>query len=155
MYILETILALSLLCFVYAFEPQCSTCKFFIPNIKKNDLGLCSYFQDYVYINNKRSLVKNLAIHCRANESLCGKSGVLYEPSETELHTQPLITEPNVTNESNERITKKFSGEEKLAQLEQFEKDFVDVLQQIRRHNTMRIYKTGKEIYRALKKKHI
>ena len=76
------LLLITLLKVVFSYEPCCSTCKFFIPNSIKNELGLCSMFQDKIFINNQEMFVKNLAIHCRSNEKLCGKSGYLYEEND-------------------------------------------------------------------------
>ena len=77
------------------FNPSCTTCKFFIPkNINKdlndNTLGLCEIFEEN--INNK--LIKNLAIHCRNDESLCGKSGKFYEPKTSDKNTYFLLLKP-------------------------------------------------------------
>ena len=71
---------LSLLSLIYGFTPECSKCKHFIPNNNSPVFGLCNMFQDSVYINNEKTLSKNLAIHCRNDESLCGKNGFLFEP---------------------------------------------------------------------------
>ena len=139
-------LFISLISFLYAFEPSCSTCKFFIPNLKKPELGLCSIFQDKIYVNNEERLVKNLALHCRSNENLCGKSGYVYEPI-------------NISEkfENYEYVKGLCCGEfiEKtdLQELEKIEKDLVYIFQKMRRHNTKRIYKTTKELYKIFKKK--
>jgi hypothetical protein len=72
----ETLLILSFIGTIYGFEQLCSNCKFFIPHQYNSDLGLCNIFKEKSINNN---LIKNFAIHCRNNETLCGKSGFLYE----------------------------------------------------------------------------
>jgi hypothetical protein len=76
---------------VCSFTPQCSTCKHFIPDNEKPVFGLCNMFQDTVYFNNAKTLVRNLAIHCRNNENLCGKAGFLYEPIQNEQKCSCII----------------------------------------------------------------
>ena len=58
---------------------SCQTCKWFIPNDKSNDNGLCKLFKERLYIVDKESLICNFAKHCRDNELLCGKEGHFYE----------------------------------------------------------------------------
>lgn len=138
------ILLISLIRFLYALEPSCTTCKHFVPNIKKPELGLCSMFQDKIYINKKPKLVKNLALHCRIDESLCGKPGYLYESRfENYDYIKSLCYD-------------EFTGYNGLEELEQIERDLIDVFQKMRKHNTKRIYRTSQEIYKLFKnnKKH-
>ena len=73
---------------VYSFKPSCSTCKFFIPNNDKPDLGLCNMFQDKLYNKDNSVLVKNMAAHCRRDENLCGESGFLHESNKTNENEQ-------------------------------------------------------------------
>jgi hypothetical protein len=139
------LLFISLISFIYAFEPSCSTCKFFIPNLKP-ELGLCSMFQDKIYVNDEERLVKNLALHCRSNDKLCGKSGFLYESINI-----------NEKFENYEYFNNLSSGEfidkNDLQELEEIERDLVDVFQKMRKHNTKRIYKTTRELYKLFKNK--
>jgi hypothetical protein len=84
-----------------------------------NELGLCNMFPDAIYNNGKRVLIKNLAIHCRNDENLCGKKGYLHES----------------INKNNDNISK---------ELNYLEKEFSDIFQQMKKHNTKRVYKTQK-----------
>lgn len=115
---------------INGFEPSCLTCKHFIPNKANPEYGLCNMFQDVVYNRDEKNYVKNFAVHCRNNESQCGKSGFLYEP----------INNCKVCSDND------------LKELEQLEKDFVDVFQKMRRHNTKMIYRTPRELYKLFKK---
>lgn len=130
---------------INSYEPSCSSCKFFISNPNNNDLGLCSMFNDKLYLNNGVFLMKNLASHCRNNENLCGKSGFLYEP----------VSE-NKETENYEYIKKLYCEEiindKTLDELEDIEKEMVEVFHKMRRHNTRRIYKSSQELYKRLYK---
>lgn len=102
-------------------------------------------FQDRIFINNQGILVKNLAIHCRSNENLCGKSGFLYESN-------------NTKQIENYEYMKKIYGDEfmestGLQELENIEKELINVFQKMRRHNTKRIYKTTNDLYKLFKNK--
>jgi len=139
-------LFVSLICSLYAYEPSCTTCKIFLPNLKKPELGLCKMFQDKVYVNNEERLVKNLALHCHSNQTLCGSSGFLYESI-------------NIDNklEQYEYLQSLCCGElieeNDLNELEEIERDLVDIFQKMRKNNTKRVYKTAKELIKIIKNK--
>ena len=137
-------LFITLISFIYAFEPSCSSCKFFIPNSIKQELGLCSMFQDTIYINNQASLVKNLAVHCRSDENLCGNAGFLYESTNNKQFEKYVYARKIYGDE--------FIEETNLQELENIEKELISVFQKMRRHNTKRIYRTTKELYKLFKK---
>ena len=73
---------------IYAQNKQCSNCKYFIPhkNNKIVSLGLCRMFGNKVNSdeNNKTNekIVYNFAQHCREDETLCGKTGILHDEIE-------------------------------------------------------------------------
>jgi hypothetical protein len=107
-------------------------------------------FQDSVYDNKQQvRLQKNLAVHCRNDENLCGKSGYVYEP----------ITDREVDDQfENYEYIKTlceddFIEETNLEKLEKIERDLVDVFQKMRRHNLKVIYNTPKTISRLFKKR--
>jgi hypothetical protein len=144
------LLIISLLNLIYAFNPSCTTCKFFVPHQTNpnSDLGLCKMFKDKVYYvkNDDEVLINNLAVHCRNNENLCGKAGFLYEPINSEYDT--------VENyEFFENLCcGEFTDKKDLEELDKIEKELFDVFEKMRKHNTLRIYKTSKEIYKLFKR---
>ena len=74
-------------CQIYAQNKQCANCKYFIPhkNNKNINLGLCRMFGSrFDYDNSKKNtkMIYNFAQHCRDDETLCGKIGLLYEEIE-------------------------------------------------------------------------
>ena len=147
MFLLLTIL--SFIRFLYAFEPACTTCKFFIPHKSSPELGLCNVFKEKI-VNNV-FMLKNFADHCRNNEDLCGKSGFLYESKDI------LSNDTNLLSEKKEIISNLCCGElnerKDIEELERLEMEFVDIYQKMRSHNTKRIFKTTKDLYKLLKKK--
>lgn len=150
-------LLFSLIIFVRAYERSCSNCKFFIPNKIKPELGLCNMFQDTIYHNAEEKLVKNLAIHCRGNENLCGKSGFLFDPIDNNKgDTEKNNEKKNTSRFENYEYIKGLCSNEfvetsDLKELETIEKDLVEVFQRMRRHNKKMIYKTPDQIYKLFK----
>jgi hypothetical protein len=134
---------------VHSFAPSCSSCKFFIPNGDKPDLGLCSMFQERI---NDSNLVKNMAVHCRNDENQCGESGFLYESNKTNP-----TEKDSKKMENYEYIKSVCSGEfvddDDLTKLEKLELEMVNAFQKMRRHNKKIIYKNVKNIYNLFKKK--
>jgi len=150
MYLINYLLSFSLLGFISALQPLCSSCKFYIPHSKNPDLGLCKIFQDSIYVNNKPRLIKNLAVHCRSDENLCGKSGFLYEPIVESEKIHDDITYK--TDHIQKLCCSENNGRGTLDEIEELERDLVDVFQRMRKHNTMRVYKTSKQLYNFIMK---
>ena len=141
-------LMLAALNYVYSFNPSCRTCKFYVSNDKNEELGLCNMFQDTVYHNNEKSLQRNLAVHCRNNENLCGKSGFVYEPIKNDEFEKRIEHYESIKKIYGEDFIK----EKNLEELEKIEKDLIDVFQKMRRHNLRTIYNTPNSISKLFKK---
>ena len=157
---LSYLLLFSLFNIVLAFDPPCSSCKFFISNKKGNlDLGLCKMFTTKVYAKEDTPSLPNFAVHCRNDENLCGKFGFLHEPileNPSEMVSKYLKEqeqEPELINEY-EDLKNRCCGEvNESDELEQLEKEFFEIYQKIRKHNRKRIYSTTQELYKLFKKK--
>lgn len=142
---IKYIIFLSFISFIYAFEPCCSSCKFFIPHNSNIEFGLCKMFSDKVYKGKEERIIYNMAAHCRSNENLCGNPGFLYESNDSDKITEKIqIIENFCSGEINE--------EKDIEELEKLEKELIDVFQKIRKHNTKRVYKTTKELYKLFKR---
>jgi hypothetical protein len=130
--------------YIYAFEPSCVSCKFFVPHKTNPDLGLCEVFKNK---DMNGVHLKNFASHCRNDDNLCGKSGFLYEPNI--INEEIIDISENLNNmccgEVNEKI--------EIQEYENMEKELFDILQKIKKHNTRRIYKTSRDLYKLFKKK--
>jgi hypothetical protein len=138
MFFFITIIAL--LNFALAFEPQCASCKHFVPNVKIfNDLGLCNLFKETSIHKGKEYTRQNYAIHCRENENLCGKAGFLYEPIE------------NPNDQLNVNYNNSYKKNE-TDETEELEREIFDMLQKIKRHNKKKIYNTTKDLYKLFKR---
>lgn len=134
--------SLSILGLISSFSPECSSCKHFIPDKVSPVLGLCNMFQDTVYHNNEKTLVKNLAIHCRNNEHLCGPNGYLYESKDVADQYEYIKT----------ICSHEYVDESDLDELEALEKEMVTIFQKMRRHNKKIINKKFGYIYSLFKK---
>jgi len=137
------LLLFSFVSFVFAYEPSCYSCRFYIPHKSNPDLGLCKVFKDYTNLKNNDLLVNNFATHCRNNENLCGKEGFLYEFNNIEKQIE----------EHYEELKNRCCGEvNETEELDQLEKEFFEVFQKIKNHNKRKIYKTTKDLYKLFKK---
>jgi hypothetical protein len=108
-------------------------------------------FQDTVYNKENNILVKNMAVHCRRDENLCGESGFLYEPAKTQQREHVKEHMDNYEYIKNV-CSGEFVEEDDLTKLEQLEIDMVSAFQKMRRHNKKIIYKNVKNIYKLFKK---
>ena len=139
------ILLLTSLVFIYSYKPSCTNCKWFImPNNGINaDLGLCSKFKDTIYDKGVEKVIYNFATHCRNNENLCGKEGLLYEEN----------NETKQIKMDYEDLNNRCCGEvNEKDEIEQLERDFFEIFQRIKKHNKKTIYNTSKQIYKLFKK---
>jgi hypothetical protein len=119
-----------------------------MPNKKGNDeLGLCKMFKDTCYVKSNEVTLYNFAIHCRSNENLCGKSGFLYEDASENVKVNAIDMEE--LNELNNRCCGEVNEKEDI---EQLERDFFEVLQKIKKHNTKNIYRTSKDLYKLFRR---
>jgi len=101
-------------------------------------------FTDRVY-NGKDYLMNNMASHCRSNENLCGKSGFLYEPMDSDSINEKI---KNIEN----CCSSEFNEDKDIEELEKLERELFDVFQKIKKHNTKNVYKTTREFYKLFKK---
>jgi len=142
--------------YILAFEPSCTSCKFYIPSKTNNaELGFCRMFKNTCYNKGAQVVLPNYAQHCRENEHLCGKTGFFYEGNIdiTKESNKLADQEDNdFINEFNE-INNRCCGEvNEKDEIEQLEKDFFDILQRIKKHNKKKIYNTSKDLYKLFKR---
>jgi hypothetical protein len=147
---LPQLLLLSFLTIVFSLEPSCNSCKFYIPHKTNPDFSLCNMFKNNVYLNNKSTLVSNLASHCRSNENLCGKEGFLYE--KIDINEKSSIIDKEISDEYEELKNRCCGEVNETEEIEQLERDFFEVFQKIKKHNKQRIYKTTKDLYKLFKR---
>ena len=134
MVLISYIILLSLFNTIFALENHCKNCKFYIPTLIGNNpnLGLCKIFKETPYVD-KNIVIHNFAVHCRNDESLCGKDGIFYEPT---------------TNYIDEIIDCKIDNKTIIydddEEVEQIKKEFFEVLRKMKKYNTKKIYKIFK-----------
>ena len=141
------LLLLSFVSNIFCYEPSCYSCKYFIPHINgKQELGLCKMYKNNNVHLDKNIIVYDFAAHCRDNENLCGKSGFLYEANDETIKKD--------FSDYYEEINNRCCGEvNEDNEIEQLERDFFELFQKIKKHNTKRIYKHTTDLYKLFKKK--
>ena len=130
MRLISYIIFLSLFKTIFALENHCKNCKFYIPTLIGNNpnLGLCKIFKETPYVD-KNIVIHNFAVHCRNDESLCGKDGIFYEPS-TNYIDEIIYDTTNIHDDDEDA--------------QQIKKDFFEVLRKMKKYNTKKIYKIFK-----------
>jgi hypothetical protein len=89
------------------------------------NLGLCKIFKETPYVD-KNIVIHNFAVHCRNDESLCGKDGIFYEPTVNYIDD---IIDDKINNDN---------------EIEEIKKEFFEVLLKMKKYNTKKIYKIFK-----------
>jgi hypothetical protein len=138
----------------YDIVPTCVSCKWFIPNIKgNNELGLCKMFKETYYHKSKEMIQYSYAAHCRRDENLCGKLGYLYDSINSDSVE---ISYEKDLNDEYEELKNRCCGEvNEKNELDQLEKDFLEIFQKIKRHNKKKIYEAGKDLYKLFRRRDI
>jgi hypothetical protein len=147
---------ISIINYIIAYEvvPSCVSCKSFIHNSKgNNNLGLCKIFKETYYNKGTEFVQYNFAEHCRKDEDLCGKYGYLYDSLNT---TSVEVTYEKDLNDHYEELKNRCCGEvNEKDEIEELEKDFLEIFQKIKRHNKKRIYTAGKDLYKLFRRRDI
>lgn len=135
---------------VSAFEPPCTSCKYYIPYKDTTDGGLCKMFKNTAESTlGNNMFFHNYAIHCRTDSNLCGQSGVFYEKAADVVDgEEPIIVDQPV--DLPKPTWKLYVDEEE--ELEQLERDFFELYQKMKKYNTKKIYKTTRDLYKLFKK---
>lgn len=130
MTVISYIILFSLFNVLVALENPCKNCKFYIPTLIGNNpnLGLCKIFKETPYVD-KNIVIHNFAVHCRNDESLCGKDGIFYEPNITYI---------------DDIIDNKTNIQDDDEEARQIKKDLFEVLQKMKKYNTKKVYKIFK-----------
>jgi len=154
---LSYVLLLSLINIVFAYNPSCNSCKWFVPvtsNKLSTDLGLCSMFKNSCYDNEGNEVViRNFATHCRNDENLCGKSGVLYESKNVVAEYDEASVNKKQIMDDYDELNNRCCGEvNEKSEIEQLERDFFEIYQRIKKFNVKRIYKANKDLYKLFKR---
>lgn len=142
-----------LLCFLYLstlftsctpYNPPCTSCRWFIPHQRENnDYGLCGFYKNVYIVKGAEKIVYEFASHCRNNETMCGERGFMYEPAEK-------IRE---YRNKYEELANRCCGEvNESDEIEQLEREMLELMQKIKKHNTRNIYRTTKDLYKLFRR---
>lgn len=129
-----------------AFELHCMNCKFYLENKLNPKLSCCKMFKNITYEKGKEKIIYDYVDHCRKDENLCGKEGFLYEENILEK-------EKKIIDEKYEELNNRCCGEvNEQYELEQLEREFLELFQKMKRYNSKKILKTTKDIYKLFKR---
>lgn len=143
---LSYVLFFSLMSIIYAYNPSCNSCKFYISQTKKSNYpGFCKIFKTTSEFD-KDVIIYDYSHDCRISETKCGKSGILYEPNHE-------FTKNNFLEEYEE-LTNRCCGEvNEKDEIEQLEKDFFEIFQRIKKYNKKRIISSANDLYKLFRDK--
>lgn len=152
----------TLLNYSYAFNPPCTSCKWFIPNKKVNnnnnnndnnndsvnDYGLCGFYKHNYELRGNVVTIYEFAAHCRNKETMCGEKGYMYESND-----EKYVTTTRELKNTYEELSNRCCGEvNETSEIEQLEREMFEVMQKIKKHNTRHIYKTTQDLYKLFKR---
>lgn len=151
---LSYLLILSLITIAFSLEPSCVSCKWFIPKPNNNlnaELGLCQTFKTTCYNKDgKGYILHNFATHCRNDEHLCGKSGFFYKSKDESVKN---VSETSEILNDYDELSNRCCGEvNETVELEQLERDFLEIYQKIKKHNKKMIFSASKDLYKFFRK---
>lgn len=134
---------------VTAYNPSCTSCKWFIPHKKENnDYGLCGFYKHTYPLLGSDITIYEFATHCRNNETMCGEKGYMYEPTD-----ESYIRISRELKDKYEELENRCCGEvNETTELEQLEREMFEILQKIKKHNTRNIYRTTRDLYKLFKR---
>jgi hypothetical protein len=143
------ILLLTIINYSISFNPDCASCKWFIPHKKENtDYGLCGFYKNKYDLLGKDMTIYEFATHCRNNESMCGEKGYMYEPNDETYNETTKELKSKM-----EELSNRCCGEvNETSEIEQLEKDMFEIMQKIKRHNKKYIYRTTNSLYKLFKR---
>lgn len=120
-----------------------------------NSLLLILMFVNLVWSYNRGFLNKKRVINCKQNDELY-KSDLYYD-TKMDIKKKDIKKKVDIENKIKEYKEVEngcvfdFTSKEDLKELEEIEKDMLDIFQRMREHNTKRIYKTTKELLKLFK----
>ena len=143
---LPYILFFSLITMVFAYNPGCIYCKFYVPQKNYNYPGLCKIFKTNSNSENININSYHYAIDCRNNEDKCGKSGILFEPNHEFSQNKFLQEYEELNNRCCGEVNEK-------DEIEELEREFFEIFQRIKKYNKKRIISSANDLYKLFKDK--
>jgi len=119
---------------VYAYEPHCHSCKWFIPSANSlSDYGLCRMFKNTFNTDKGNVVIYDYAKHCRSNEHQCGKTGWLFDLDEEDTEEYDEIIVNEMEEKEIDRLWEKYKemNEELNAELHDIDLDELDEIESI------------------------
>ena len=149
-----TIVALINVIVAYRPIPDCTSCKYFIPNTNGNkDYGLCKMFKNNFNCDGNTVEIFDYASHCRKNNNLCGVNGYLYE-AKTLDNVVNDETEISGILEKIDELKNRCCGEVcETNEIDEIERELFLLFQRLKNHKKKQIENFGKTFYELIKDK--
>lgn len=135
MFALFIVIVIVVVATVYAYEPHCHSCKWFIPSSANSlsDYGLCRMFKNTFDTNKGSVVIYDYAKHCRANEHQCGKTGWLFDIDEEDPDEYDEIIVNEMEEKEIDRLWEKYQEmkDELNAEVHDIDLDELDEIENI------------------------
>lgn len=107
------------ICQTIAFENvSCKNCKWFtLPKGKKEEYGICTFFNNIDTTNKAKTFFYDFADHCRKNNNLCSPEGFFFEENISQTLPKNLLDENKDFNHKIYNLGKIFILETELTEL--------------------------------------
>ena len=153
-----TLIALINVIFAYNHIPDCTSCKYFIPNNNGNpDYGLCKMFKNSFNCDGNTVEMFDYASHCRKNSNLCGDNGYLYELKSNDNSNDNLNkddVEISGILEKIDELKNQCCGEVcETNEIDEIERELFLLFQRLKKYKKKQIENLGKNFYDLIKYK--
>jgi hypothetical protein len=149
-----TLLALFNNVFAYNPIPDCTSCKYFIPNNNGNpEYGLCKMFKNTFNCDGNTVEMFDYALHCRKNANLCGKNGYLYESKTVDNQVKDEREISGILEKIDE-LKNQCCGEVcETNEIDEIERELFLLFQRLKKYKKKQIENLGKTFYDLIKDK--
>lgn len=139
---------------VLAYNPDCTSCKYFIPNNNGNvEYGLCKMFKNSFNCDGNTVEMFDFASHCRKNKNLCGEKGYLYELNTTDNQVKDEREISGILEKIDE-LKNQCCGEVcETNEIDEIERELFLLFQRLKKYKKKQIENLGKTFYDLIKDK--
>jgi len=149
-----TLIAIINIIVAYNPIPNCTSCKYFIPNNNGDfDYGLCKMFKNYFNCDGNTVEMFDYASHCRKNKNLCGENGYLYE---SKSNDNVVKDEKEISSiiEQIDELNNQCCGEVcETNELDEIERDLFLLFQRLKKYKRKQFDSLGNTFYDLIKDK--
>jgi hypothetical protein len=149
-----TLIALINIILAYNPLPDCTSCKYFIPNNNGiQDYGLCKMFKNTFNCDGNTVEMFDYASHCRKNKNLCGENGYLYESKSADNLVKDEKEISGIIEKIDE-LRNQCCGEVcETNELDEIERELFFLFQRLKKYKKKQFESFGKTFYDLIKDK--